>query len=73
MLRKNEIREDVLTLDEAELCVRMLEAATGEARPAAWTAQEALATVQSDLREQIIACARAATLFFRGSRGLVLH
>lgn len=63
MSRRN-IVDSVITLNEEELCVRVLEAATGETRPSTWTAEEALSTVEPEIKDQIIATARAALLYF---------
>lgn len=60
-----------VTINEAELCVRMLEAATGETRPVLWTAEDALETVEPELKDQIIASARAAILYFTEQAGAV--
>ena len=51
-------------LEEAELCVRMLEAATGTKRPLGRSLIDCLQTVDSELLEQIRAQARAAMLYF---------
>jgi len=64
MPRKQKGTRHVLRL-EGELCVRMFEAATGESRPAGRTAEEALSTVEPEIRDQIIAQARAAMLYVR--------
>jgi hypothetical protein len=49
MPRKQKGTRHVLRL-EGELCVRMFEAATGESRPAGRTAEEALSTVEPEIR-----------------------
>jgi hypothetical protein len=58
----------------------MLEAATGERRPATWSAKEALSTVEPALGDQVTASARAVILYvmecieaLQGRGNLALH
>ncbi|MCG2668748.1 hypothetical protein ACFPFP_17495 [Bradyrhizobium sp. GCM10023182] len=53
-----------IPIDEAELVVRMLEAATGVKRPKGKTHKEAIDTVTPVIREQILRMSRAAMLYF---------
>lgn len=48
------------TVDESELCCRMLEAAQGRSRPAGMAAAEAISHLDPDSRDWIRAQARAA-------------
>ncbi|MDA9466551.1 hypothetical protein XH87_18555 [Bradyrhizobium sp. CCBAU 53415] len=53
-----------IPIDEAELVVRMLEAATGVKRPKGKTHKEAIHTVTPLIREQVLRMSRAAMLYF---------
>lgn len=61
----------VVKIDMQELCVRMLEAATGEIRDEALTAEQLLSTVDADILEQTMRCAQAAALYITQIAGAV--
>jgi hypothetical protein len=54
----------IAELDEGELAVRLLEAASGTKRPAGATPAQALAIMEGDLQSAVLAMARAALDYF---------
>jgi hypothetical protein len=53
-----------IRLDQAELCIRMIEAVTGTKRTANCTREEALSNVTPDIAEQVMIAAKEAILYF---------
>jgi hypothetical protein len=63
-MSKKQSVDNPIRLDQAELCIRMIEAVTGTKRQANCTREEALANVTPDIAEQVIISAREAILYF---------